>query len=97
MFQLLGKVVLGNVVACDGFFHECPIRVQTHVHKDHMAGFSTSKGSQHMIMSAPTRDLLINELNAELPVRSNSFEAIPLNQAVTRENSGQRLVTPYCV
>ena len=86
-----GAVVLGNVVACDGFFHECPIRVQTHVHKDHMAGFSTSKGSQHMIMSAPTRDLLINELNAELPVRSN-FEAIPLNQAVTRENCQIRLL-----
>ena len=30
-----GAVILGNVVACDGFFHECSIRVQTHVHKDH--------------------------------------------------------------
>ena len=86
-----GAVVLGNVVACDGFFHECPIRVQTHVHKDHMSGFNTSKGLQHMIMSIPTRDLLINEFNAELPVRSN-FEAFPLNQVIPRENCQIRLL-----
>ena len=86
-----GAVILGNVVACDGFFHECSTRVQTHVHKDHMTGFTTSKGVQHMVMSAPTRDLLINEFNAELPFRSN-FEAIPLNQEIPRENCLIRLL-----
>lgn len=86
-----GAVILGDVVACDGFFDECLIRVQTHVHKDHMTGFRTSKGQQDMVMSAPTRDLLINEFNAELPVRSN-FEAIPLNRAISRENCQIRLL-----
>ena len=86
-----GAVILANVVACDGFFKDCPIRVQTHVHKDHMSGFDTSKGLQHIIMSKPTRDLLINEFNAELPVRSN-FKAIPLSQMIPLENCQIRLV-----
>lgn len=86
-----GAVILDNLVACDGFFYECPIRVQTHVHKDHMSDFTTSKGLQHIIMSKPTRDLLINEFNAELPIRSN-FEAIPLGKEVPQENCQIRLL-----
>ena len=33
-----GAVTFGNMVTCDGFVRDFPIRVQTHVHKDHMAG-----------------------------------------------------------
>lgn len=80
-----GAVILDEVVSCDGFISDCPIRVQTHVHKDHMSGFNSSKGLQHIIMSNPTRDLLINEFNAELPDRSN-FVGIPLNQSISHDD-----------
>ena len=86
-----GAVILGNVVSCDGFFYECPIRVQTHVHKDHLSSFDTSQLMQHIIMSNPTRDLLINEYNSALPYLSN-FEAIPLSQETHKENCQIRLL-----
>ena len=86
-----GAVTFDNMVTCDGFVHGYPIRVQTHVHKDHMSGFSTSKGIQHILMSEPTRDLLIVEYNAELPFRLN-FQAIPLSQAFSQENCQIRLL-----
>ena len=86
-----GAVILGNVVSCDGFFYECPIRVQTHVHKDHLSSFDTSQLTQHIITSNPTRDLLINEFNSALPYCSN-FEAIPLSQETHKENCQIRLL-----
>ncbi len=86
-----GAVILGNAVSCDGFYYGCPIRVQTHVHKDHLSCFETSQLTQHFIMSDPTRDLLINEFNSTLPYRSN-FEAIPLSQETHKENCQIRLL-----
>ena len=64
-----GAVILGDVVSCDGFFVDYPIRVQTHVHKDHMYGFIRSKGRQDIFMSQPTHELLIAEYNADLDIR----------------------------
>lgn len=66
-----GAVLLGNQVVCDGFQRDRPIRVQTHVHDDHMADFDSSKGFQDLYMSAATRGLLIAEYNADLDVRDN--------------------------
>ena len=86
-----GAVMLDNMVTCDGFVHEYPIRVQTHVHKDHMSGFNTSKGFQHILMTKPTLDLLTVEFNADIPYRGN-LEAIQLNQTVSRENCQVRLL-----
>ena len=77
-----GAVMLDNVVACDGFINDYPIRVQTHVHDDHMYGFDSSKGRQNILMSEATLDLLIAEFNADIPYRSN-FEPIPLNETVS--------------
>jgi len=56
---------------CDGFFADAPIRVQTHVHDDHMAGFESSKGFQTIVMSKATRALLELESDADLPYRAN--------------------------
>ena len=86
-----GAVTLDNVVTCDGFVHGYPIRVQTHVHVDHMDKFHTSKGHQHILVTQATRDLLIAEYNADIPDRIN-VEAIPLNQAISRENCQMRLL-----
>lgn len=77
-----GAVTLGDVVTCDGFVHQYPIRVQTHVHVDHMGDFDRSKGHQkHIIMTAPTRDLLIAEYNADIPYRTNVM-AVPLGDPI---------------
>lgn len=66
-----GCVLLGPDVVCDGFHFGAAARVQTHVHDDHMSGFESSKGFQTILMSGPTRDLLVSDLNADLPYRSN--------------------------
>jgi putative mRNA 3-end processing factor len=69
-----GAVVLGNRVVCDGFVFEHPFRVQTHIHDDHMDDFDSSKGFQNILLSSPTRDLLVAEFNADLPYRQNILE-----------------------
>jgi putative mRNA 3-end processing factor len=86
-----GAVTLNDVVTCDGFVYDYPIRVQTHVHTDHMNGFNSSKGVQHILMIQPTLDLLIVEYKADIPNRNN-IEAIPSSQTVSRENCQIRLL-----
>lgn len=66
-----GTVLLGSKVSCDGFSYGAPIRVQTHVHTDHLRDFSTSKGYQDIFMAHATRQLLCAEHGADLPYRSN--------------------------
>ncbi len=66
-----GAISLGPYVVCDGFLFGAKVRVQTHVHKDHMDSFETSKGQQYIITSEQTLKLLIAELDADLPYRSN--------------------------
>jgi putative mRNA 3-end processing factor len=68
-----GAVILGHRISCDGFHRDYRVRVQTHVHSDHMDSFETSKGLQNIFMSEPTRQLLIAEFDAELPYRENIF------------------------
>lgn len=66
-----GAILLGADVVCDGFHRDRRLRVQTHVHDDHMVDFDTSKGFQDLIMSEATHGLLIAEFNADLVVRDN--------------------------
>lgn len=66
-----GAVLLGPTISCDGFHYAHDVRVQTHVHTDHMHEFETSKGNQEIFLSPPTRELLIGEFNADLPFRQN--------------------------
>ena len=66
-----GAVSLGPDVVCDGFLLNAMVRVQTHVHIDHMDSFETSKGTQLIIASEPTLKLLIAEFDADLPYRVN--------------------------
>jgi putative mRNA 3-end processing factor len=66
-----GAVLLGDHIACDGFHRERKVRVQTHVHDDHMSDFETSKGEQDIFMSPATHQLLVAEFNADLPYRTN--------------------------
>ena len=66
-----GAVLLGAKVSCDGFHYGWPIRVQSHVHTDHMDAFDTSKGNQLILTSEETRELLISQYDADLPYRNN--------------------------
>ena len=66
-----GAVCLGSAVVCDGFVEGYPIRVQTHVHDDHMSDFATSKGCQDLLMTPETYLLLVSDRNADLEYRDN--------------------------
>ena len=74
-----GTVNLGSDVCCDGFSRHAKARVQTHVHVDHMDGFNTSKGHQNILLTEPTKRLLIAELNADLSYRAN-LKALELSE-----------------
>jgi putative mRNA 3-end processing factor len=66
-----GAVILSGKVCCDGFLHVASVRVQTHVHMDHLDGFESSKGFQTIVTSEGTMALLCCEFDADLPYRSN--------------------------
>src|SRR5437867_2906432 len=74
-----GAVLLGDKISCDGFHRDFKIRVQTHIHDDHMDSFATSKGFQNIVMSEPTKMLLLAEFNADLDFREN-IEAVKLGE-----------------
>lgn len=87
-----GAVILGPDVVCDGFVSDATARVQTHIHQDHMTGFDSSKGLQHILLSEATRRLLIAEYNADLPYRSNVV-SLPELQSYSCGNSTVTLVS----
>lgn len=70
-----GTVLLSKKICCDGFDLKRKVRIQTHVHDDHMYGFESSKGYQKAIfLSKPTKDLLICDYNADIPYRYNIID-----------------------
>jgi len=83
-----GAVLLGTSVVCDGFQRDWAVRVQTHVHDDHMRDFERSKGLQDLCMSEATRSLLIAEFDADLEYREN---LIALPHGCPFEFAGGRL------
>jgi putative mRNA 3-end processing factor len=83
-----GTVLLGDRISCDGFHRDYEVRVQTHVHSDHMDNFDTSKGTQNIFLSEPTRRLLVCEFNAELPYRENVYA---LEMGVARAVGDQKV------
>lgn len=54
-----GAIRLGAGIVADGFDSQAEVRIQTHVHGDHMNGFESSKGNGTILCTHPTRDLLI--------------------------------------
>ena len=81
-----GAVLLGPKVTCDGFHADRAIRVQTHIHSDHMAEFTTSLRGQ-VVMTKATRRLLEHEYPA-LPSRTN---VQVLEYAEEWEHEGDRI------
>ncbi len=92
-----GAVVLSRELTCDGFVHSAEYRVQTHIHDDHMTGFTNSKGYQTLLMSQATKTLLEFEFNADIAYREN-IKAVPMDEkyalstgSVTLRESGHML------
>lgn len=91
-----GTILLGDRVCCDGDHRDYPVRVQTHVHMDHMADFNRSKGEQDICLTEPTRHLLALE-QVDLPCRNNVRVLAPGHShlvgdtAVTLASSGHML------
>jgi putative mRNA 3-end processing factor len=86
-----GVVLLGKAVSCDGFHRDYKVRVQTHIHTDHMEEFETSKGYQDILLTAPTRELLCAEYNADIPFRDNII-VVPTKQPQTINGESIELV-----
>ena len=63
-----GAIRLGKDIVCDGFTSDASVRVQTHIHDDHMKQFNESKGYQDIYMSAASLALLAAEFNADIGV-----------------------------
>ena len=81
-----GAVQLGRAISCDGFIYGYPIRVQTHVHEDHMDGFDSSKGHQRIIVTRPTFELLLAiGNNTDIPYREN-IEVVQLDFPISMED-----------
>jgi putative mRNA 3-end processing factor len=73
-----GTVLLGPDITCDGHHSDRHLRVQTHIHSDHMAGWGKSL-RQEVLMSFPTLQLLMAQSPREhetLDLRSNLYVAI---------------------
>jgi Cft2 family RNA processing exonuclease len=72
-----GCIRLGPDVTCDGFEPGAALRIQTHIHTDHMKEFETSKGQQNIVVTPETLRFLISDLNGDLPHRSNVIQNAP--------------------
>jgi len=68
-----GAVLLGDDVVCDGHL-EGRVRVQTHVHRDHMNDFSTSLQGE-VLMTEATRELLTPKFR-QLPHSGNVHDVV---------------------
>ena len=73
-----GCVQLGPDVTCDGFSPSAPVRIQSHVHQDHMKDFERSKGlQQYIVCTEATHGLLCAEFDADLPRRRRQLVVMP--------------------
>lgn len=66
-----GAIRLAPSIVADGFNFDCSVRVQSHLHSDHMGGFDESKGNGRIVCSKATRELLIAIRGNDLKYRSN--------------------------
>jgi len=67
------SILLGSHVVCDGFIKRKPITVFTHIHSDHICSLPRALKSYEteILVSIPTRDLLVAMEGCHLLKRSN--------------------------
>lgn len=84
-----GCILLGPMVTCDGFHPNTRIRVQSHVHHDHLKDLERSKGHQDKIVcTRETYELLCAEFNADLPFRRSQWSIMPADGRFRKVLSG---------
>lgn len=83
-----GAVLLSPLVCCDGFDPDRRLRVQSHIHSDHMNNFDRSKGIQYILMSNATKDFLISDVNYDIEYRNN---IISLNEVGTYKHNNEEI------
>lgn len=66
-----GSILLGKHVACDAFQKGRSIAVFTHIHTNHVVGFGSALGAGSVVVSFPTRDLLVAIEGKHLLRRTN--------------------------
>ncbi|MDG6909764.1 MAG: hypothetical protein JRN08_05295 [Nitrososphaerota archaeon] len=82
-----GAILLGDMVSVDGFHVDTPLRIQTHVHHDHLVDFARSKQFQDIALTPASFELLIALLDADLPYRRNTnILPIDFNQPFRRDS-----------
>jgi putative mRNA 3-end processing factor len=81
-----GAVLLGPNVTCDGFHADRIVRVQTHIHSDHMGDFTTSMRGE-VVMTHATRRLL----EYEHPALRERANVRTLDWGQEFEYQGQRI------
>jgi putative mRNA 3-end processing factor len=80
-----GAILLGDLVSADGFHDGSALRVQTHVHHDHLVDFTRSKGLQDIALTPASFELLIALFDADLPYRRNTnIFPLDFNMPLTR-------------
>jgi len=89
-----GTIDLGSGIVADGFRHDASVRVQSHVHADHLAGFDESKGTGKIVCTKATKALLVAMRGADLAFRSN-FIGLDYDTpfAVAEEGGGHASIT----
>jgi putative mRNA 3-end processing factor len=53
-----GGIHINSEIICDGFDNEASLRIQSHIHSDHLIDFGWSKQSQNILMSKASKDYL---------------------------------------
>ena len=86
-----GTIILGEDISCDGLCLKSKVRIQTHIHDDHMKGFEESTTFQNIYMSPPSKDLLIAERNIDYDIRNNLFP-VDMGEIIEEGNSRFRLL-----
>jgi len=89
-----GTIGLAAGVVADGYNADAAIRVQSHVHADHLLGFDASKGSGQIVCTKATRALLIAMRDPDLRFRSN-LRGLEYGEPFTFEDpaGGQATIT----
>ena len=89
-----GTIGLAAGVVADGYDEDAAIRVQSHVHADHLLGFDASKGSGKIVCTKATRALLIAMRDPDLRFRSN-LKGLEYGEPFTLEDptGGQATIT----
>lgn len=93
-----GAILLNEKVCCDGLYKEDTIRVQSHVHSDHIQGIQRSSQLQKIVLTKQSKALIMNiknlpSLNRRKNIFSVDYDEVTdlLGYKITLVDSGHML------